>query len=371
MSQLVDRGHDVLFVETDSFVGRHVVDLVRGADRRSLLRRLVATERVAPRLRVMKAPSLLPWGHRFSAAARVNAAFTSVLVRRRLRHAARPRVLWLYDPCFAACIGASGERLAVYDCVDDYAEQAGPAGRKLVARLDRLAAARAQLVFATARSLVERHLEHNAQTHLVRNVGDFAHFAPAADRALAAPDVATLRRPIIGFAGNLLAQKVDFELIEQLATRRPDWTIAIVGPAHADTTAEIERLAGAEANVRWFGPVRYASLPAYVAAFDVAIIPYRTNAYTRSCFPLKTFEYLAAGKPVVASGLPELADMEPHVVLVDDAPAFVEAIDRALDRIGPAEVDARQSIAAANTWATRTNRMLELVLGELDQCASS
>jgi glycosyltransferase involved in cell wall biosynthesis len=319
----------------------------------------------------MKAPSLLPWGHRFSAAARVNAALTSVLVRRRLRQAARPRVLWLYDPCFAACIGASGERLAVYDCVDDYAEQAGPAGRKLVARLDRLAAARAQLVFATARSLVERHLEHNAQTHLVRNVGDFAHFAPAADRALAAPDVATLRRPIIGFAGNLLAQKVDFELIEQLATRRPDWTIAIVGPAHADTTAEIERLAGAEANVRWFGPVRYASLPAYVAAFDVAIIPYRTNAYTRSCFPLKTFEYLAAGKPVVAAGLPELADMEPHVVLVDDAPAFVEAIDRALDRIGPAEVDARQSIAAANTWATRTNRMLELVLGELDQCASS
>ena len=87
-------------------------------------------------------------------------------------------------------------------------------------------------------------------------------------------------------------------------------------------------------NVRWLGPKPYSELPRYVAAFDVGLIPYVENDYTRSCFPLKLYEYLAAGKPVVASGLPELAGMEPDVVLVDGPAAFVDAIEAALGLLG-------------------------------------
>jgi glycosyltransferase involved in cell wall biosynthesis len=317
-------------------------------------------------MQVSKAPTIVPWGHRFRFAAELNAMLTAWVVRRRVRRDTDPAVLWLYDPCFAGCIGRSGERFAVYDCVDDYAEQTGGDARKraLLSVYDGLAASRSRLVFATARGLAERHRETNEKTFLVGNVADFDHFAPAADRSIAAADVALLNGPVIGFAGNFLAGKVDFALLEAVATSRPEWTVLLVGPAREDTRAALGGIARKE-NVRWLGRIAYEDLPRYVAAFDVATIPYLRNPYTRSCFPLKTFEYLAAGKPVVASGLPELAGMDPHVVVADDADAFVAAVEDALLHRSDAEAAARQEIAAGNTWETRTRRLLELVGAEL------
>jgi glycosyltransferase involved in cell wall biosynthesis len=335
-------------------------------NRRGTLRELLTTHQVAPGVLVTKAPTLAPWGHRLRLAARLNSALTALVVRRHVRRTVEPAILWLYDPCFAGCVGKVGERLAVYDCVDDYAEQAGADRRKraLVAAYDRLAASRARLVFTTAQSLADRHGRHNANTHLVRNVGDFAHFAPAADRSVVVETLASLRRPVVGFAGNFLAEKVDFALLEALASRRPAWTLVLVGPARDDTKGALLRLAERD-NVSWLGPVPYGDLPRYVAAFDVATIPYLRNAYTRSCFPLKTFEYLAAGKPVVASGLPELEGMEPHVVVADDVDAFEACIAAALNRTTSSEIAARQELAGRNTWETRTRRLLELITAEL------
>jgi glycosyltransferase involved in cell wall biosynthesis len=365
MTRIGQRGHSVLYVETGSFVGRDLKQL-RGADRRSMLRQHLATEDVAPGVRVMKAPNVAPWGHRYRGAAEVNSALTTLAIRSRRRSSEAPTILWLYDPCFAGCVGKTGERFAVYDCVDDYAEQAGAdaAKRALVRDYDELAASRSRLVFATATPLLERHRARNPQTYLVRNVGDFGHFAPAADRALVAGEVAALARPVIGFAGNFLPGKVDFALLEEIASRRPEWTMLLVGPAREGASDRVARLASRE-NVHWVGVKSYEDLPRYVAAFDVATIPYLRNTYTESCFPLKTFEYLAAGKPVVAAGLPELEGMEPHVAVADDPGAFVAAVERALVDDGPSSVAARQQVAAANTWETRTERLLELIAQEL------
>jgi glycosyltransferase involved in cell wall biosynthesis len=96
----------------------------------------------------------------------------------------------------------------------------------------------------------------------------------------------------------------------------------------------------------------------------VALIPYLENDYTRSCFPLKLYEYLAAGKPVVATGLPELRGMEPDVV-VAKPDEFAAAAARALELETPADVERRSAIAARNTWETRAARLLELVSAEL------
>jgi glycosyltransferase involved in cell wall biosynthesis len=117
-------------------------------------------------------------------------------------------------------------------------------------------------------------------------------------------------------------------------------------------------------NVHWLGLQSYAALPRVVAAFDVALIPYLENDYTRSCFPLKVYEYLAAGKPVVATGLPELAKLAPDVLLTAGTDQAVAAVELVL-----AEDDAararRIARAAANTWETRTSRLLALVRDEL------
>jgi glycosyltransferase involved in cell wall biosynthesis len=366
MRRVAERGHRVLYVETGPFVSRHLRRALRGPDRASERRQLLGTEQVLPGVRVMKAPNPLPWGHRLGLPARINARLAAWVIRRRLGRTDEPVILWLYDPCFAAAVGRVGERFAVYDCVDDYAEQTGDDARKraFVSECDAATAERARLVFATATPLVERHSRRNGRTHLVRNVGDFAHFASAADPSTTAPELAGLSRPVVGFAGNFLAEKVDFELLAEVAERRPDWTLLLLGPTHPDTESRLAELA-TRPNVRRVDGKPYAELPSYIAAFDVGVIPYRRNAYTASCFPLKTFEYLAAGKPVVASGLPELRGFEPHVLLAEDAASFVEAVEAALARTAPEDVEARQAVAAANTWETRTERLLELVTSEL------
>ncbi|HEY7421589.1 MAG TPA: glycosyltransferase [Gaiellaceae bacterium] len=351
-------------METGDFVGRHVWTLVRGRDG-SIARRLLARDRVERNVRAGKALNVVPFGSRLGTANAVNAAVTARLLRRLGRRLRQPVVLWIYDPRAAALVGECGEAFAVYDCVDDYAEQTTTAGKRaLVAASDRLAAERSRLVFATSRTLYERQRRVNAATHLVPNVGDYEHFSPAADRGVAAPELAALPRPVVGFAGNFVPSKVDVALLQAVAAERPDWTVVLVGPSDPAVAADLARLA-ALPNVHQLGPKPYGELPRYVAAFDVALIPYVANDYTRSCFPLKLYEYLAAGKPVVAAGLPELCGMEPDVVVADEPRRFVDAVAQALRDDDDAGRSRRLELARRNTWEGRTERLLQLVHAEL------
>ena len=370
MRRAAARGHDVLYVETGDFAGKHLWRWLRRRPGGRAARRLFRAEPVAPGIRVRNALNVLPWGHRLRLACAVNAGLTSRVVRRAVRRMSPPVVLWLYDPSCAGMIGRCGEIFAVYDCVDDHAAVAAydPRVRSLVAAGDARAAREARLVFTTTSVLLERHRRANPATVLVRNVGDYEHFAPAADRALAAPDVASLPRPVIGFTGNLMTSKVDFALLDHLARARPAWTIALVGPVRPDAQRDVERL-GTLSNVHVLGHRPYDDVPRYVAGFDVGLCPYTWTEVNRSCFPLKLFEYLAAGKPVVVSGTPDVGELrlEPDVVVADGHDAFLLAIEEALAPSAPQDVARRQRIAAANSWETRVGRLLELVSRELDE----
>lgn len=366
MRRAAERGHQVLFVETGRFLGTHLIQLLRGPRRRSLARRLFSGERVAPGVIVRKAFNILPWGQRYRISSSVNGRVSARIVSRAARRLLHPHVTWLYDPIATWAIGTSGDSFAVYDCVDDYMEQtSGDRNRRLVAAADRRAARMSRLVFATSSPLYERHSKVNPKTHLVRNVGDFEHFAPAVDRSLAPPALQHLARPVLGFAGNFLAGKVDLDLVDGLAASLEAGSLVLVGPAPDAKVAERLRATASRPNVLWLGPVAYESLPSVVSAFDICTIPYLENEYTRSCFPLKLFEYLAAGKPVIASGLPELRGMEPDVTVVSGLSAFRTAISAAEQLVGPEDVRRRKAIARENTWDVRTSRLLELIAGEI------
>jgi glycosyltransferase involved in cell wall biosynthesis len=364
MRRAAARGHEVLFVETSHFLGGHLLRLVREDARRSLLRRLLASEPVTPGITAAKAVNLAPWGHKLAPACRLNNALTARRLRRLVAALPQPAVGWLYDPCAAGLAARLDVAFTVYDCVDDYAEQTrGDARRRaLVTAADRSAAGLSRVVFATSRTQQRRLAALNANTHLVPNVGDHAHFAPAAERSLAAPEVLALPRPVIGFAGNMLPGKVDFELLERLARARPEWTFLLVGPV---PVPEHVRTLRTFPNVHMVGARPYGELPRYVAGFDVGLIPYVANDYTRSCFPLKLYEYLAAGKPVVATGLPELAEMEPDVVLAADDETLLAAVERGLAARSAADIARRTEIASRNTWETRATTLLDLVAAEL------
>lgn len=365
MSRAARRGHHVLFVETGDFLGKHLWRTGTGR-----ARRVLAPVEVAPNVRVAQLANVLPWSQRFGLCNRVNWFVGARVLRRAARSLPAPRVLWIYDPRGADAVGLFGEAFAVYDCVDDYQHQVGAGrSRALVAELDRAAADRSRLVFATTENLATRHERGDGRTYVVPNVGDYEHFSQAADRSIAPAELRACRRPVLGFAGNLNEGKVDFSLLERLARVFEDATILLAGPAANGARDRVQALA-ALPNVRWLGLQPYPTLPSVVAAFDVALIPYLDNAYTKNVFPLKVFEYLAAGKPVIASGLPNLASLEPHVRLATGPDAFVAAVRSAL-AAGAAGAEERIALAARSTWDDRTDRLLGLVDEELGrECGS-
>lgn len=367
MRRAAERGHRVLFVDTGPFLGRRIVDVLRRRLPPAALLDMIRPLERSGNVATLTAINLFPWGHRYRLTNRLNTWLNAVIVRRVGRDLPGPIVLWVYDPCCSSMIGACGEALAAYDCVDDYPSLSFyDAREKALARFgDREAAARSAVVFTTTSALFERHGHSNSSVHLVGNVGDFDHFESAVDRSSAADDVRDLRRPVIGFGGRFMTGKIDFSLLEATARTHPDWTLLLIGPADETAQQELGRLTRME-NVHWLGHRPYDVLPRYVAAFDVGVCPYQWNDWMRGGFPLKVYEYLAAGKPIVASGNPDLAGMEPDVVLAHGPGEFVQAIEQATLRITDADVDRRRRLAALNTWDSRTQRLLQLVSEQLE-----
>jgi glycosyltransferase involved in cell wall biosynthesis len=229
--------------------------------------------------------------------------------------------VWSYTPLYAAHIGAFDESYLVYDVVDDYSAMPyyqRTEGSRL-AELDSMMTRRADLVFVVNDYLLEQRRRWNTNCRFVGNAGDVIGFAEARKSPVAPRDLAGIPGPRVGFHGTLTGDKLDVPLVEELARRRPEWSFVLVGPEKDRAALAALRQHG---NVHTLGPRSASELPAYLSAFDVVLIPYRRTPFTGR--PLKVYEALAAGVPVVATGIPELAG-EPGVSVVESSADVVEA----------------------------------------------
>ena len=348
MIEAAARGHEVVYVETGDWLPGAFLAHRRGMTWRA--------REVQPGLRVRRSPSVTPYSWRFAGSLAVNVALERGVLRAE-RPGRRPRVAWLYDPRYIDAAFSGHFDLIVYDCVDDYAQQVRPSARSLMTRMDARATRLADVVYVTSPGLLDGHIRNNARTRLVPNVADYDHFA--AGRFLPMPkSLQGLPRPIIGFAGSIVANKVDLAGLARLIESRPEWSWVLIGPVERRLRADLAALAR-NPQVHYLGLVDYESLPAYVARFDVGLIPYSANPYTASVWPLKYYEYLAAGIPVVASGLSGLPDSRRDIqTLVHLGPDSAAAILQALGASSPDDVARRQSLASTHTWAHRADVVL-------------
>lgn len=332
-----------------------------GRDLRRIARRLVTGLRPPRRVasphggevRVVS-PLVLPF-HGSAAVRRINGVVLPALVRRAMRRAFTGsrgrRVLWAYVPQADLLLDAVEPDIVLYHCVDDIAAQDGvdaPSFRAAEARiLDR-----ADLVLASAPSLAERLRPHTRRLLFAPNVADTALFATARDDGPEDPALAHLPHPRIVFTGAIAAKKLDLELLTGLAHARPDWSIVLVGPVGLGDTSTDVRDLEALPNVHLPGPRTYAGLPAVLRAADAALIPYRRSPLTDAVFPMKVYEYLAAGLPVVATPLPSISAVR-EITVAADARATVEALEEVLARDDEQRRDARSAAAAAHSWDAR------------------
>ncbi len=278
-------------------------------------------------------------------------------------------ILWLYLPEMAAIIGEYEERLVVYHCIDEYTSYAGiPQSYIPTMRgWERLMLSGADVVLTTAPALFESKSPINGKVYLVPNAVDYDGFQRTLASADAPAAMTALPKPVIGYVG-AINDKLDYALLASIATARPDWSLAMVGPATVTTQEDIAGLATLrrQPNVHFLGQVAVSDVPRYMAACQVCLLPYKVNERTRNISSLKMYEYLACGKPIVATDVPAAHEVR-DVVRIAGASAFVAAIEESLT--GPAAAEQRRQVAAANTWDQRVeaiSAVLEENLREVD-----
>ena len=284
------------------------------------------------------------------------------LLRRAVRKAARRLgiehpILWGYVPQALALVEPLQPSRVVYHCVDDIAAHERIDGDAF-ARAERLFAAHADLVIASSPPLAERMRELAANVRLMPNVADTELFATALEDGPVDSALDALPRPRIVFVGAVSAIKVDLELLGELAELRPEWSIVLVGPVGlGDPGTDVSGLA-VEANVHLLGHRKPSELPALLRGADAALIPYRLNRLTASIFPMKVYEYLAAGLPVVATPLPSLAGVN-EISFAASAAETAAALDGLLASDSEGRRQARSRSAAGHSWQAR--------IAEIDQ----
>ena len=324
------------------------------------LKKLVRGPRLAQKNLWVWSPFVVPF-QKYSFIRRFNRFLLSSLLEFHMNKTGIKReILWTYNPLTTYLLNIRGFKKIVYHCVDDIKAQPGmPAN--IFEHAEKDLVERSHIVFASSPKLAETRGVWNPNTHYFPNVADFRHFSKAHDLKTIIPDdLLKIPVPRIGFIGAISDYKVDFNLLRCIAKARPDWSLVLIGKVGEGDPWTKTRLFQDIPNIHLMGPRPYSKLPCYLKGLDVTILPNVLNEYTESMFPMKFFEYLAAGKPVVSVDLPALREYRNVVRIAQSPQDFIRGIDEALKgNIAPLEE--RISVAKEHTYEIRTNKMLQLV----------
>jgi UDP-galactopyranose mutase len=316
-------------------------------------------ETTTPRPGVWVAVPHLPEGTSEGARVRLQRQLLDVLMA---EHAVRDFILWYYTPMAIPFTRHLAPSATIYDCMDELSAFAG--APEAMRTYEKELFVRADLVFTGGQSLYESKRTQHPRVFAFPSSVDTAHFAQARDMEREPADQASIPHPRLGFFG-VIDERMDLALLAGIAAARPEWRLVIIGPVVKVDPAHLPR----RENIHYLGMKDYGDLPAYLAGWDVALLPFARNASTRFISPTKTPEYLAAGTPVVSTAIRDV--VRPYgerglVHIADTVEEFVAAVECALEEDPETRLRQVDAFLGQSSWDRTWDRMRQLIENVID-----
>jgi teichuronic acid biosynthesis glycosyltransferase TuaH len=245
----------------------------------------------------------------------------------------------------------------VYHCVDPIIT---PYDIKHGRVSENLLVENSDLIICTSKQLYDEKKIAHPNTYFIPNAADINHSIKATDKSLPIhSSLENIKKPVIGYFGNI-ERRIDYDLVLEVAAKNPDKSFVFVGPMINHLVPDSFFNAP---NIHLTGRIPYEQMPSVLKGFDVALIPFKKNADSATVFPLKLFEYLGAGKPVVSTDFnPDLKNFTNDLVdYASTAEAFSTAINEALKNDCPSQQEARIELASDHTWKKRASDIESLI----------
>ncbi len=265
-------------------------------------------------------------------------------------------LLWYYTPMALDFSEHLPCALTIYDCMDELSAFHGapPELRELETRL----LAQAELVFTGGQSLYEAKLDRHGNVHAMPSSVDAEHFQRARLAVVEPADQAPIAYPRLGFFG-VIDERMDLELIDHVAGEHPEWQLVLLGPVVKIESKRLPR----RPNIHYLGQKSYEDLPAYIAGWHVALMPFALNEATRYISPTKTLEYMAAGRPIVSTAIRDVVKPygEQGLVRIADRAGFAAAIEDALSESVGTRRALMDECLAQTSWDKTWSQMSALI----------
>jgi glycosyltransferase involved in cell wall biosynthesis len=357
--ELARQGNRVLFVESQYTLSK----FIKKPSFSRLFRFLQGPRRIAENLHLLTTVPFIPGGEFSSLISRTNWNIERSFLRSAMKRMGfHDPVLWMFAYNATPLIGKLGESLSIYFCNDAFSLLVDSKGlQQRVAALEQDLLKRVDIVFTVSDKLSTEKSQFHASVHTIYHGVDIRLFQESfnASGSRRPPDMPS-KSPVIGYSG-VIRYMLDLQMIGYLAERQPNWSFVLVGPvteSRADFYRQIENLKK-RPNVHFLGSKRSEELPAYINAFDVCLLPYvlgEVSSYYAA--PLKFYEYLAAGKPVVSTVGPRQYDRD-VVFNCSTNEEVLAAIQDALSQNSPDLRAKRKKIASENSWERRVRQIDE------------
>lgn len=348
MRHLAQQGHRVLYIERQL----HLIGYLHNFKMqwRRIFQWLRKPEEIEPNLFLGSPPLLLPFFLMFPIINRLNTKILIPFIQYQMRSLGiKNPILWIYPLNAVELVKTLDERLVIYDCVDEWSAFKGLLRQEVMQMYERHLIQVADITITTMPELFKARQAWANKIYLIPNAAEIEHFAKAQDSETEIPgDIAAIRQPIIGFVGSM-QYWLDYDLLRYVAQARPEWSFVFIGPiGHLASIEKIESLP----NIFLLGARPYQSLPNYIKAFQVCINPFKVDALANGCDPLKSYEYLAAGKPIVSVDMPAVHGFNDLVRIGSGPEEFLREIEAALTE-GDTRTKERLLLAKQHTWQAR------------------